>query len=459
MRRTVALILSIVLFIGIATGCGNSEGQFSAEFSSVDSSENITINGVSISQYAIIYPEENIIAKYAAEMLSEFFNSIGKNIRYSKDTIKENDFEILLGNTNRMNEGRPKLKSGEFLLSAKNKKIIMTANDYTVAGAVSEFINNNCAGIAKGDTKDIIISKDATPKKFEFIKPKNAILMIGDGMGENHIKAALHEGLNEFVAEQMPNKGKTSTYSYTVLPLLLATATDSAAVATALATGYKTENGFIGVSPDTKKTLKNVRELAYEKGAKTAILTTDVITGATPAGFLAHLADRKDNNTLKSQINKLINEGGVTVAKGSLGSNLLEIEKNTLAQISKDGSNFFMMLEEGYIDKHSHNNNYLEMINTIKRFNDTVAYAMVFCMMHPDTVLIVTANHECGDLQENESNKFVYRSKNHTGKDVPVYAMGYGTEIFKDTVNENTNIAKFIAAVFGDKNFGDTNIR
>ena len=124
--------------------------------------------------------------------------------------------------------------------------------------------------------------------------------MIGDGMGFNHIKMAKNGGMKEFYAEQFPNKGEAVTRSMTVINGGDQW-TDSAAAATALATGYKTINGKVGVDKNDN-TLKNIRELADEKGAKTAVITTDVINGATPGGFLAHNAQRKVNNVNNPQI-------------------------------------------------------------------------------------------------------------------------------------------------------------
>ena len=70
---------------------------------------------------------------------------------------------------------------------------------------------------------------------------QNVILMIGDGMGLNHIKAAqaVYGDLFITTAEKTA-EGEVTTYSLNALP------TDSAAAATALATGSKTRNGQIG---------------------------------------------------------------------------------------------------------------------------------------------------------------------------------------------------------------------
>ncbi|MEE1198893.1 MAG: alkaline phosphatase [Acutalibacteraceae bacterium] len=79
----------------------------------------------------------------------------------------------------------------------------------------------------------------------------------------------------------MPNRG------YAVTDSLSAGATDSAASATALATGSKTHNGYLGML-GANATLKNASEVAREQGKRVGIVTTDPLSGATPAGFSVH---------------------------------------------------------------------------------------------------------------------------------------------------------------------------
>ena len=171
-------------------------------------------------------------------------------------------------------------------------------------------------------------------------------------MGFNHVKAALAAGLPEFVAEQLPNNGSCTTYSHSVTTGA-AKYTDSAASATALATGKKTLNGYLGMDP-TGKVLKNVRELAASQGARTAILTTDVITEATPGGFLVHVASRNSDFIIQSQINELLKNKEVDFAVGSIGDSLVTEARRQLWTISAEGSRFFSMMEEAYVDKRSH---------------------------------------------------------------------------------------------------------
>ena len=111
---------------------------------------------------------------------------------------------------------------------------------------------------------------------------------------------------------------------------------------------------------------------------------------------------------------------------------------------------------EAYIDKRSHNNDLQATIEMTARYNKLIAYVVRFTLCHPDTALIITADHETGGLMLNKNTgKYVFTSTNHTNSDVPVYAIGDGTEVFKDKKVDNTEIAKFIGEIFGDKNIGN----
>ena len=67
--------------------------------------------------------------------------------------------------------------------------------------------------------------------------------------------------------------------------------TDSAASGTALSSGYKTNNGFVGMTPE-KEALRSIAEEARDSGRSVGIITTDSLTGATPAAFSAHVPSR-----------------------------------------------------------------------------------------------------------------------------------------------------------------------
>ncbi len=123
---------------------------------------------------------------------------------------------------------------------------------------------------------------------------KNIILFIGDGMGISQITASRIKvlGANGRLAmETMPVTGLMNIHSLDNL------ITDSAAGSTALATGYKTKNGMVGVTADSISK-KTILEVAREAGMSTGLVATSSITHATPACFASHVPSRKDHNTI-----------------------------------------------------------------------------------------------------------------------------------------------------------------
>ena len=111
---------------------------------------------------------------------------------------------------------------------------------------------------------------------------KNIILMIGDGMGENIIKASEVVKGDKLVMSGLKNKTHVTTYSQSVSDGY-AEFTDSAASATAISTGNKTYNGCIGVDPDGNK-LETICEFAQSLGLKTGLVDRHYVCHATPAG-------------------------------------------------------------------------------------------------------------------------------------------------------------------------------
>jgi alkaline phosphatase len=231
--------------------------------------------------------------------------------------------------------------------------------------------------------------------------------------------------------------------------------TDSAAAATAMSTGYKTLNAYLGLDKEGNQ-LKNIRELAYEKGAKTGILTTDVITGGTPAGYLCHHTNRKDTEILQAQIDKITNDKKIDYIKGEVGNSLTDETRYALDVLSAGGSPFFIMIEEAQIDKMSEAHDYKGTIDAVKRFDDAILYAVEFTLCHPDTMLIVTADHETGELVPKITSeyKFEFKTYHHTNYNVPVYAMGSGCESITGAL-DNTDLAKISAKAFTDSPFGN----
>ncbi len=130
--------------------------------------------------------------------------------------------------------------------------------------------------------------------------PKNLILMISDGAGFNHFytQGYYSEGTKlPQVLSSMPVQLAVSTYphpgeydpekAWTDSTWIKNPHTDSAAAATAMATGHKTRNGILGMT-SRNEPLPNVTEAAKEAGKRAGVVTTVMFSHATPAGFVVH---------------------------------------------------------------------------------------------------------------------------------------------------------------------------
>lgn len=420
----------------------------------------ITICGTPISDYRIVIPAEtDLYTKYAAKNLADYLKAnAGIELSIVTDAEEAVECELLIGATNRdgsVAAAEVELAADEYIVMMSGKSVVLYGESYMVGGAAGALMNKYAAGAWRGYDIDITdIPETAEVAQFVFEEAQNAILLIGDGMGHNHINMALANGLGSFSAQDMPNIGEIITQSQSVINHL-ATYTDSAAAGTALATGFKTFNGYIGIGPKRQELL-SLRALADSIGANTAILSTDAITGATPASFLAHHHDRDDSTTLMSQINAVKNAGEVDYAIGSIGDDLVDVAAPVLHDISSHGEQFFTMIEEGHIDKQAHSNIQNGVVKMVTRFDGLIAYCMEFVLFHPDTVVIVTADHETGGITYKESSgKYVFTSGQHTNANVPIFAMGDGTEIFAEAELDNTRVPNFIGKLYGDDAFGD----
>ncbi|MNO37560.1 Alkaline phosphatase 4 precursor [compost metagenome] len=126
---------------------------------------------------------------------------------------------------------------------------------------------------------------------------RNVILFVGDGMGtaqRNAIRLATVGEKGNLAMDSMPYTGLIHTSSN--VPV-----TDSAASATAYASGIKTYNGAIGMDAD-KKSVQTIMEYAKKTGKSTGVVTTSQITDATGAAFGAHVEDRSKQSDIALQL-------------------------------------------------------------------------------------------------------------------------------------------------------------
>ena len=356
-------------------------------------------------------------------------------------------------------------------------------------------------------TEELIIAS----QNVEFTEPKNIIYMIGDGMGINIVETTrdyyedkLYNGA--LAIDYVPQVGWHSSYSAD------AQVTDSAAGGTALATGYKTSNRTLAMDKLDKSDYKTLLELASEKGMSTGVVATKAVTDATPASFTTHVADHDFQIEIAAQQIEKLTDGtldlllgggrkyysdesnadtlseainqGVTCTTMWDGTeekelplvglyaenhlNTYDAETPTIAEmtdlalekLSEDKNGFFLMVEGSQIDSEAHDNSYYNEMKEMYDFDCAIGVALKFVVMHPDTVLIITADHETGGLHlpmesaKQSTFKYYYASTDHTSIQVPVYAIGYGVEKLSG-IRENTDIAAFVASLMGEDEFGE----
>lgn len=335
------------------------------------------------------------------------------------------------------------------------------------------------------------------PQTFKAKKPKNVIMMIGDGMGVAQVYAGMTANHGHLFLENFKQIGFSRTHSSNNY------ITDSAAGGTALSSGYKTYNGAIGVNPDTIPG-KTVLEMSEAKGLATGLVSTSAITHATPASYIAHqgargsyediaadflrtdidvfigggykhFAQRADKRDLTKDLEAkgykvLRNPDEIYRVKSGKLAGLTADEHNNpfpkrtmslpnstetaLNILSQNKKGFFIMIEGSQIDFGGHANNTIYVVNEMLDFDRSVGKALEFAAKDGETLIIVTADHETGGMALTGGDmktgmvKGSYSTSDHTAIMVPVFAYGPGAELFSG-IQENTDIPKKIMSLLG----------
>ncbi len=465
-----SLLLIFALLLPCLVACDSQstdtpeDTTTSADTTAAPTSVDLKLNDTAIENYTIIYSDVELDFNLrAAEYIKDEISAItGKELEVKLDTeADETDLEILVGLTNRAasaDAANVSLGDLEFISSAKGTQIVLYGEEYMVAAAAYNFIDKN---FVNRSSDSVSVSEDLTPKTPEFKTPENFILMIGDGMGFNSLEygeqlfiAGTYTAVewsnypHYNVADRLPYKAASHTS-----PKGADIVTDSAAGGTALATGYKTYTGVIGMNTDFEP-IKNLCELAMEKGMATAVLTTDTRVGATPASFTAHTHSRDEEDDIAS----MQDASNIDVILGDVCDPAAALRR-AFDVVSESENGFFMMYEEAYIDKGSHDNDSKTFYTAYSKLNTALRAAMEYVMYNPDTLLILTADHETGGIQWNEEKSaYEYTYTEHTGVNVPFYALGEGVSHIDGNTYENVYIAKLIAKLMGEDNFGDPDI-
>lgn len=308
-------------------------------------------------------------------------------------------------------------------------------------------------------------------------KPHNIIYLIGDGMGSPHTTAyryykANAQGKVRGDKHKIENTefdkhlvGMASTY-----PADDTLVTDSAAGATALATGFKSYNGAIGITPDHESQL-TLLERAKQLNMVTGVVSTSQINHATPASFIAHIDHRnkydeiadqyisstsnsvltdtivsdlmlgggtkffdRENRKLVNEfkqkgfqyidsmsdldsVNKLpilglFSEEGMPFAIDSeQPKRLTAMSKAALRLVENSPKGFFLMLEGSQIDWCSHGNDIACAMAEMTDFEATLKLAIDFAKQHGNTTVVVTADHSTGGLTLGRDGKYAWQAE------------------------------------------------
>lgn len=347
-----------------------------------------------------------------------------------------------------------------------------------------EYINS----LEKRTFKNNLFSEVYQPK-FAYLKKnvpvKNVILLIGDGNGLSQISSSVLANKGQLTLTQLKNIGlikTTSTDNFT---------TDSAAGATAFATGKKTKNRFIGVDTDGKL-IPNMTEILSEKGFSTGIITTDEIVGATPSAFYAHQKDRGMEKEIaqdltqskltffaaggKSKVSGLshfkiandaeevgksradnlafyLSENGVPQVLKGRGNLLAETVDNGLKFLKSKKKPFFMMVEGAQIDSGGHSNNVGTIVTEGIDFDRAITKAIQFADQNPGTLVIVTADHETGGFSiphgdmKTSTIEGDFTTDDHSATLIPVFSYGSGSENFTGVYENNEIFHKILKSL------------
>lgn len=418
------------------------------------------INGVNLDQFKIVYSADDLdYAKRAAEYIkSEIKVRTNLDLPLVTDSEATSAHEIVVGNTARAISERldAETEGLEFAILAEENAIALEGDYFVIAAAAYFFVET----YVPSDDFSATIPTAATVHEPIVKEAKNFIMLIGDGMGVNQTLlfdylddvSGYSDGENQFYGYMLPYMGYSRTDS-------LSGTTDSAAGATALSTGYKTYNEHVGRDKDGND-ITLMTELFGSLGKKTAVMSTENQTGATPSSFSAHAYDRNDSaDILDSQV-ALKEKYGTVIDCGYdyYTARYIKVIENhitdTLSKVEGD-EGFFLMYEEAHIDKHNHDNEMDKTFLALIRFNQAIGRFMEFAFYNPETFILITADHESGGLILGDDGMLKYTSEEHTSADVPVFAYGDGAELFGGKTVENIQIAHTIASFVGVTDHGD----
>lgn len=285
--------------------------------------------------------------------------------------------------------------------------------------------------------------------------PKNVIFFIGDGMGPAYTSAFRYYLANSEASQVSETVfDRLHTGSASTFPHDETVVTDSAAGATALATGTKSYNGAVGVD-EHKHPLDSMLVQAKSLGWHTGVIATSHVNHATPASFVAHAESRRNYQEIANQfytrrlkenqpLVDLILGGGqhyFPMEPGELGDKMVnwgyqyadklsQLDSLTrlpalglfapkqlpyavdsdqpqrlgtmvgagLRLLGQSDTPFFLMVEGSLIDWCGHDNDIACAMREMGDFAGAIEVAEAFARERGDTLVVFTADHSTGGL-------------------------------------------------------------
>lgn len=330
-------------------------------------------------------------------------------------------------------------------------------------------------------------------------KPKNIILLIGDGMGLSEVSSSL------YFSDEPSSFLRFNTIGLSMTSSSRELITDSAAGATAFASGIKTYNGAIGFNRK-KQAASTIVEHISKSDIATGLVVTSSVVHATPAAFYGHqesrrmyeeiaadlatsdidffaggglqfFQNRKDGQDLISQLREnnfevhtaslptkisekkqaiLLAPNGMPKMSEKRGNFLTNATMLAIGQLSKNKNGFFLMVEGSQIDWGGHDNDADYLINEMIDFDKTVGAVLDYAKRNGETLVIVTADHETGGFTLSADginyNKIIasFSTTGHSASMVPVFAQGPSESLFGG-VYQNTKIYTLMKQLFDQK--------
>jgi alkaline phosphatase len=330
--------------------------------------------------------------------------------------------------------------------------------------------------------------------------PRNLILVVADGMGLGELSAAsalIRGPAGGLAIEHAPVVGLVRTWAVDAL------VTDSAAAASAMATGLKTPKGAVSTQADGSSP-RTLFEAAAASGMATGFVTTSGLVDATPAAFLTHAGHRDEYRTILEQLlssdatvliggdwqrypNALLQPDYLELVReaesaadprftvvhdpaslatapapllallparpGSIsahGPPLAESTRRALALLGDPAAGFLLVVEHEETDEAAHDNDVDGVVAAMLELDEALRVVLEYAVARGDTLVVFTADHDTagmavasGDFDDGIA-ELRWLDDGHLATWVPLFAFGPGAPRFAGVL-DNTEIGRRLA--------------